>query len=57
MYRTTYLRYETGEIEIPVSALKILAKKYKTSIDFLVGRTDIKTPIEILAKGVVNEVS
>jgi len=33
--RTTYSRYETGDIEIPVFYLAKLAKFYGTSVDYL----------------------
>lgn len=42
--QTTYSRYETGELNIPIVSLKILAKFYCTSIDYLVGLTDVKEP-------------
>ena len=42
--QATYSRYETGELDIPHSALQILATFYETSVDYLLGRTDIKTP-------------
>lgn len=32
-----YSRYETGEIDIPVRHLIVLAKLYNVSIDYLVG--------------------
>lgn len=40
--QSTYSRYETGELEVPISALILLAEFYNTSIDYLVGITDIK---------------
>ena len=42
--QATYSRYETGDLEIPHSALQILADFYETSVDYLLGRTDIQTP-------------
>ena len=40
--RPQYSLYETGKRDIPIDLLRILAKKvYKTSIDYLVGDTDI----------------
>ena len=36
----TYSRYETGENNIDIKSLIILADFYNTSIDYLVGRTD-----------------
>ncbi|WP_113676039.1 helix-turn-helix domain-containing protein [Vallitalea guaymasensis] len=40
----TYSRYERGEISIAVETLCKLADYYGTSLDYLAGRTDIKTP-------------
>lgn len=39
--RPQYSLYETGKRDIPVDLLRILAKKYNTSIDYIVGDTDI----------------
>ena len=44
MSQTGYSKYETGENEIPVSVLITLADLYQTSTDYLLGRTDQKTP-------------
>ncbi len=44
MSQTGYSKYETGENEVPVSILVKLADIYQTSTDYLLGRTDIKTP-------------
>ena len=44
MSQTGYSKYETGENEVPVAVLEKLADIYKTSVDFLLGRTDVKTP-------------
>lgn len=41
--QATYSRYETGDLEIPISAFIKLAEFYNTSIDYLVGITDEKT--------------
>ena len=38
--RQVYARYERGIREIPVSMLIKLADLYKTSTDYIVGRTD-----------------
>ena len=38
--RPQYSLYETGKRDIPVDLLRILAKYYKTSIDYIVGDTD-----------------
>ncbi|MDO4678306.1 MAG: helix-turn-helix transcriptional regulator [Eubacteriales bacterium] len=40
----TYSRYETGEHEIPLGTLCRIADFHNVSTDFLLNRTDIKTP-------------
>ena len=42
--QTTYSRYETGELNIPVDSLIKLAIYFNTSIDYLTGLTDEKKP-------------
>ena len=42
--REVYRRYEKGTYEIPVWALQKLADFYKTSTDYILGRTDIPKP-------------
>ncbi len=42
--QTTYSDYELGKLNIPISVLIHLAKYYKTSIDYLLGLTDVATP-------------
>ncbi|MGI5986375.1 MAG: helix-turn-helix transcriptional regulator [Clostridiales bacterium] len=44
--QTTYSRYESGILDIPSSSLIVLAKFYKTSVDYLLGLTNNKTPYE-----------
>ena len=44
MSQTGYSKYETGENEVPVSILEKLADIYNTSTDYLLGRTDVKSP-------------
>ena len=39
-----YSNYETGKRDIPTSVLITLAEFYKTSTDYLLGRTNVKTP-------------
>jgi len=39
--RPQYSLYETGKRAVPVDFLRILAKEYNTSIDYLVGDTDV----------------
>ncbi|MCI5903320.1 MAG: helix-turn-helix domain-containing protein [Blautia sp.] len=40
----SYSHYETGTRNIPVEMLIRLANYYNTSIDYIVGRTNDKTP-------------
>ncbi|EGO5093007.1 TPA: helix-turn-helix transcriptional regulator [Enterococcus faecalis] len=42
--QATYSRYETGDLEIPVSSLIKLAEFYSTSVDYLVNLTDSMEP-------------
>lgn len=42
--QATYSRYETGDLDIPHSSLQILADYYNTSVDYLLGRTDVQKP-------------
>jgi transcriptional regulator with XRE-family HTH domain len=44
MSQTGYSKYETGENDFPTSVLIAIAKYYNTSIDYLVGLTDVKKP-------------
>ena len=44
IHQTTYSDYELGKINIPTAILHFLADFYKVSIDYLLGRTNIKTP-------------
>lgn len=44
MSQTGYSKYETGENEIPVSILSMIADYYHVSIDYLMNRTDEKQP-------------
>ena len=41
MSQTGYSKYETGENDIPTAILIKLARFYDTSIDYLLGETDI----------------
>lgn len=40
--QNTYSQYENGNREIPIALLWKLADYYDTTIDYIVGRTDIK---------------
>jgi transcriptional regulator with XRE-family HTH domain len=44
MSQTGYSKYETGENDIPTSILIALADYYNTSVDYILGRTNISTP-------------
>ncbi len=39
--RPQYSLYETGKRDIPVDLLRVLAKFYNTSLDYLVEETDV----------------
>ena len=44
MSQTGYSKYETGENDIPTPILIALARLHKTSIDYLLGLTDVRKP-------------
>lgn len=44
MSQTGYSKYETGENDIPTGILIAIAKYYGTSVDYLLGLTDVKKP-------------
>ncbi len=48
--RPQYSLYETGKRDIPIDLLSILAKFYNTSIDYIVGETDIIDRYPIIKK-------
>lgn len=48
--QTTYSRYETNELNIPIVSLKKLAIYYNTSVDYLIGLTDEKKPYKRSSK-------
>ena len=39
-----YSNYERGEVAIPIEYLIKLSQLYRTSVDYLIGLTDIKRP-------------
>ena len=43
MSQTGYSKYETGENDVPTAILIKLARFYDTSIDYLLGETDVPT--------------
>lgn len=42
--QNTYSQYEIGVLNYPVDALIKLADFYDVSVDYLLGRTDVKEP-------------
>ena len=44
IHQTTYSDYELGNLNIPVLILHKLADFYGVSVDYLIGRTNIKEP-------------
>ena len=44
MQRSVYRRYESGQRETPAWVVVMLAAYYQVSTDYLLGRTDDKTP-------------
>ena len=42
MSQTGYSKYETGENDIPTEILIKLANFYETSVDYLLGQTDVR---------------
>jgi len=44
VHQTTYSDYELGKLNIPVETLHMLADFYEVSIDYLLGRTNVKEP-------------
>lgn len=42
--QTTYSKYELGKLPLPVDVLLKLSDLYGVSVDYLLGRTDEKTP-------------
>lgn len=46
MSQTGYSKYETGENDLSTRVLLILAELYQTSIDYILGRSEIRFPEE-----------
>ena len=42
--QNTYSQYEIGVLNYPIDALMKLADLYEVSVDYLLGRTNTKTP-------------
>lgn len=51
MSQTGYSKYETGENDIPTGILISIAKYYGTSVDYLLGLTDVKEPYPVKRQG------
>ena len=41
IHQTTYSDYELGNVNIPIPTLKQLAEYFNTSVDYIVGLTDV----------------
>ena len=41
IHQTTYSDYELGNVNIPIPTLKQLAKHFNTSVDYIIGLTDV----------------
>ncbi|MDR1669003.1 MAG: helix-turn-helix domain-containing protein [Oscillospiraceae bacterium] len=52
-----YSKYETGESELPLRALALLADHYNVSADYLMGRIDGLSGVPGLSKKVVDGVT
>ena len=46
MHKTTYVRYESGEREIPLKIAVALAQYYGVSLDYLAGLSDRAKPLK-----------
>ncbi len=44
IHQTTYSDYELGKLNVPAEVLGKLADFYKTSVDYIMGRTDETKP-------------
>lgn len=44
IHQTTYSDYELGKLNVPVAVLHKLADFYGVSVDYLIGRTNVKEP-------------
>ena len=44
VHQTTYSDYELGRLNIPIALLHVLADYYGVSVDYLLGRTNMKQP-------------
>ena len=44
IHQTTYSDYELGRLNIPIPVLKELARFFGTSVDYIIGLTNIREP-------------
>lgn len=44
VHQTTYSEYELGKTNIPAAALSEIADMMRTSVDYILGRTDVIEP-------------
>lgn len=44
VHQTTYSDYELGNVNIPVEALMKLSLYFNTSVDYILGLTDVREP-------------
>lgn len=44
IHQTTYSDYELGYLNIPIPVLKDLARFFDTSVDYIIGLTNISAP-------------
>ena len=44
LHQTTYSSYELGKLNVPAGILMALARYYHTSVDYLLGMTDVRDP-------------
>ena len=41
IHQTTYSDYELGNVNVPIPTLKQLAEYFNTSVDYIIGLTDV----------------
>ncbi len=51
LHQTTYSSYELGKLNVPAPVLIQLARFFHTSVDYLLGLTDVDTPYPRSQKG------
>ncbi len=53
--RQQYSLYELGKRTFPIDCLNTLADFYNTSVDYLIGRTDVKKPYPPIDKNLTKK--